>query len=94
MLDNQTWVRCCDGDLPPDSPHAKNLSFECTFCANAPMACLPEVPELRRQPVTPTHPAASQNFTNIQHRRSASTKTGRAVWVPDRTQLPHEWQQE
>jgi hypothetical protein len=24
----------CDRDLPPESPHARICSFECTFCAS------------------------------------------------------------
>ena len=33
MLDLRPNCECCDRDLPPDSPHARICTFECTFCA-------------------------------------------------------------
>jgi hypothetical protein len=32
MLQLRPGCECCDRDLPPDSPHARICSFECTFC--------------------------------------------------------------
>jgi hypothetical protein len=34
MLEIRPCCECCNKDLPPDSPHARICSFECTFCAN------------------------------------------------------------
>jgi hypothetical protein len=33
MLQLRPNCECCDRDLPPDAPHARICSFECTFCA-------------------------------------------------------------
>jgi hypothetical protein len=33
VLDLRPNCECCDRDLPPDSPHARICTFECTFCA-------------------------------------------------------------
>ncbi|TGL59378.1 DUF1272 domain-containing protein [Leptospira ognonensis] len=32
MLELRPSCECCDIDLPPNSPHARICSFECTFC--------------------------------------------------------------
>jgi hypothetical protein len=34
MLALRPNCECCDRDLPPDSPHARICSYECTFCAD------------------------------------------------------------
>jgi hypothetical protein len=34
MLEIRPCCECCNRDLPPDSPHARICSFECTFCAS------------------------------------------------------------
>lgn len=33
MLELKPNCECCDVDLPPDSPHARICTYECTFCA-------------------------------------------------------------
>jgi uncharacterized protein len=33
MLELRPSCECCDRDLPPDSPHARICTYECTFCA-------------------------------------------------------------
>ena len=39
MLELRPNCECCDRDLPPESPHARICTFECTFCA----ACAEDV---------------------------------------------------
>jgi hypothetical protein len=33
MLELRPNCECCDCDLPPESPHARICTFECTFCS-------------------------------------------------------------
>lgn len=39
MLELRPNCKCCDRDLPPDSPDARICTYECTFCAT----CVDEV---------------------------------------------------
>jgi hypothetical protein len=58
MLQLRPNCECCDRDLPPDSPHARICSFECTFCAECASGVLGKrCPncggELVRRPIRP-----------------------------------------
>ena len=33
VLELRPNCECCDRDLPPESPDARNCTYECTFCA-------------------------------------------------------------
>lgn len=70
MLELRPGCECCDRDLPPDSPHARICSYECTFCVECADTALggwcPNCGgELVRRPIRPAdgllkHPASTR----------------------------------